>query len=208
MKKLQSNSNKNKGFTLVEMVITVAIFAILLGILIPSLNPILGYRANRAANSIGSALDETRTQAMSRLVGEMKLSYTDSGYYISYYLDRGKSENRSNVKEDQPEKIAPKGTRISYTDSTGNTVNLWEGDTHEIILTYDRATGGFLPIQTKAWEQKDILDELSKGNDIPLDREGQPYCSSIIVRGGKSIRTITLDKDTGKYKITASRADD
>ena len=28
---------KNKGFTLVEMVITVAIFAILLGILVPSL---------------------------------------------------------------------------------------------------------------------------------------------------------------------------
>ena len=35
---------KNKGFTLVEMVITVAIFAILLGILVPSLNSILGFR--------------------------------------------------------------------------------------------------------------------------------------------------------------------
>ena len=145
---------------------------------------------------------------MSRLVGEMKLSYTDNGYYISYYLDRGKSENKSNVKEDQPEKIAPKGTRISYTDSNGTTVNLWEGDIHEVILTYDRATGGFLPIQTKVWEQKDILDVLNQGKDIPLDREGQPYCNSIIVRGGKTIRTITLDKATGKYKITASRADD
>ena len=48
---------KNKGFTLVEMVITVAIFAILLGILVPSLNSILGFRVQRAANSIASALD-------------------------------------------------------------------------------------------------------------------------------------------------------
>ena len=40
---------KNKGFTLVEMVITVAIFAILLGILVPSLNSILGFRVQRAA---------------------------------------------------------------------------------------------------------------------------------------------------------------
>lgn len=194
--------NKNRGFTLVEMVVLVAIFAILLGILIPSLNPILSYRANRAARSIGAALDETKTQAMNRLVGELRLSYDSDGYYISYYLDRGKKDGKSSIKEDQPEKIAPKGTRISYTDSNGNTVNLWEGG--ELILTYDRATGGFLPIQSRVWEREDILKELDAGNDIPLDRSGA-YCSKIIVQGGKSIRTITLDKDTGKYKITAER---
>ena len=54
---------KNKGFTLVEMVITVAIFAILLGILVPSLNSILGFRVQRAANSIASALDKTKIEA-------------------------------------------------------------------------------------------------------------------------------------------------
>ena len=64
---------KNKGFTLVEMVITVAIFAILLGILVPSLNSILGFRVQRAANSIASALDKTKIEASNRLVGEMKL---------------------------------------------------------------------------------------------------------------------------------------
>ncbi len=194
--------NKNRGFTLVEMVVLVAIFAILLGILIPSLNPILRYRANRAARSIGAALDETKTQAMNRLVGEMRLSYGSDGYYISYYLDRGKKGGKSNVKEDQPEKIAPKGTRISYTDSNGKTVNLWEGG--ELILTYDRATGGFLPVQSRVWEQTDILETLDAGNDIPLTRTGA-YCSKITVQGGKSVYTITLDKDTGKYKIKASR---
>lgn len=205
----QLPEKKNRGFTLVEMVVVVAIFAIFLGILIPSLNPILGFRAKRAANSIGTALDRTKTEAMNRLVGEMKLSYTSNGYFISYYLDRGKTGGKSNVQEDQPEKIAPKGTRISYTDSNGNTVNLWEGDTKELILTYDRATGGFLPVQTRVWEQEDILSQLEAGQDIPLDREDsdQPYCTSITVRGGKWIRTITLDKDTGKYTITAAFAD-
>ena len=46
--------NKNKGFTLVELVIVVAIFTILLGILEPSVNSIFGFRVQRAANSIGA----------------------------------------------------------------------------------------------------------------------------------------------------------
>ena len=136
---------KNKGFTLVEMVITVAIFAILLGILVPSLNSILGFRVQRAANSIASALDKTKIEASNRLVGEMKLEKLEDGYYITYYLDRGKVEGESNVQEDQAEKIAPAKTLISYTTSDGDTHQMQPGDS--IVLTYDRATGGFLPLQ-------------------------------------------------------------
>lgn len=195
---------QNKGFTLVEMVITVSIFAILLGILVPSLNSVLGFRVQRASNSIGSALDKTRTEAMSRLVGEMKLEWTSDGYYISYYLDRGKVSDKSNVQEDQPEQIAPAGTRISYMDSNGQNHNLWEEGKHSLILTYNRATGGFLPIQSRVWEQEDILAVLKEGKDIPLDRDEKlPYCTSITVRGGGRTRIITLNKDTGKYEITA-----
>lgn len=197
----QLPEKKNRGFTLVEMIVILAIFAILLGILVPSLNPIRGLRAKRAADSIGTALDRTRTEAMSRLVGEMKLEYTPDGYFISYYLDHGKT----GVNEEQPEKIASKGMRISYTDSNGTTVDLWKGDIHEVILTYDRATGGFLPLQTRVWEQQDILKELSDGKDIPLDRpenSNQPYCTAITVYSGRGTRTITLDINAGKYTIS------
>lgn len=65
--------SKNRGFTLIELIVVIAVMTILLGIAIPSLNSILGFRVNRAANSIASALDKTRTEAMNRLVGEMKL---------------------------------------------------------------------------------------------------------------------------------------
>lgn len=203
--KLKHMEKKNQGFTLVEMVITVAIFSILLGMLSPSLNSILGFRVQRATNSIASALDKTRREAMSRLVGEMKLEYRSDGYYITYYLDRGKeSETTSRIRNADTEKIAPAGTRISYTDSTGTTYNLWEGEKHSLILTYNRATGGFLPIQSNEWEQNQILEELEAGNDIPLERsEDLPYCQTITVRGGMRTREITLNKDTGKYTIAA-----
>ena len=201
----QLPEKKNRGFTLVEITVVLAIFAILLAVLVPSLDPVAGFRANRAAISIGAALDRTKTEAMDRLVGEMKLSWTSDGYYISYYLDRGKT----GVREEQPEKIASGRMKISYTDSNGTTVNLREDGTNELILTYDRSTGGFLPIQSRVWEQKDILKMLSDGEDIPLDRpenSTQPYCEKITVHGvGQRTRIITLFQDTGKYTISAEK---
>lgn len=194
---------KNKGFTLVEMVITVAIFAILLGILVPSLNSILGFRTQRAANSIASALDKTKIEASNRLVGEMKLEKLDDGYYISYYLDRGKVGSESNVEQDQAEKIAPARTLISYMTDDNVTHPMETGDS--IVLTYDRATGGFLPLQETTWTQKEILSELKDGKDIPLTREGS-YCTAIIVQGGRRIKTINMDINTGKYEIKSSWA--
>ena len=188
--------NKNKGFKLVELIIVIAIFAILLGIAVPSLNSILGFRVNRAANSIAAALDKTKTEASNRLVGEMKLEKREDGYYISYYLDRGKSE----VKQDQPEKIAPARTIISYTTDNGTEQELAVGDS--IVLTYDRATGAFLPLQDKVWKQKEILSVLADGKDIPLTRSGA-YCTKITVRGGGRYKTLNLIQETGKYEITS-----
>ena len=57
---------RNRGFTLVEMVVIISIFVILLGIMVPSLNLILGFRVQRAANSIASALDKTKIEASNR----------------------------------------------------------------------------------------------------------------------------------------------
>ena len=192
--------NKNKGFTLVEMIIVISIFAILLGIIVPSLNSILGFRVNRAANSIAAALDKTKTEASNRLVGEMKLEKREDGYYISYYLDRGKVSGESNVKQDQPEKIAPAKTMISYATDSGSEQELAVGDS--IVLTYDRATGAFLPLQEKVWTQKEILSVLEAGEDIPLTRTGE-YCTQITVSGGSRYKRLSLIQETGKYEITS-----
>lgn len=101
------------------------------------------------------------------------------------------------MQEDQAEKIAPAKTLISYTTSDGDTHQMQPGDS--IVLTYDRATGGFLPLQESVWTQKEILAQLAAGNDIPLTRTGN-YCTSIIVQGGRRIKTISMDIDTGNIQ--------
>ena len=158
---------KNKGFTLVEMVVVISIFAILLGILVPSLNSILGFRVQRATNSIAAALDKTKIEASSRLVGEMKLEKRSDGYYISYILDRGKVNGQENIKTNEDEeKIAPAKTSISYV-TNGQEYPLSEGES--IIITYDRATGSFLPLQEQGngyWTDINIFETLKKNQSI------------------------------------------
>ena len=206
---------KNSGFTLIELIVVLSIFALLLAIIVPSLNSILGFRVQRAANSIGAALDKTKIEASSRLVGAMKLEYRpNDGYYISYILDRGKIEENGDdiIKTDQDEeKIAPAKTSISYfvggqekfLDNRNN------NKSNAIVITYDRATGKFLPLmKTDGWEGFPVLTKVKKqnGDDSYLSEmqlgEDQ-VCSKIVVKGGSRTRTITLMQDTGKYKITA-----
>lgn len=206
---------KNSGFTLIELIVVLSIFASLLAIIVPSLNSILGFRVQRAANSIGAALDKTKIEASSRLVGAMKLEYRpNDGYYISYILDRGKIEETGDdiIKTDQDEeKIAPAKTSISYfvggqekfLDNRNN------NEPNAIVITYDRATGKFLPLmKTDGWENFPVLTKVKKqnGDDSYLSEmqlgEDQ-VCSKIVVKGGSRTRTITLMQDTGKYKITA-----
>ena len=203
---------RDRGFTLVEMVVIISIFVLLLGIMVPSLNSILGFRVQRAANSIASALDKTKIEASSRLIGEMKLEKRSDGYYISYILDRGKVNGQENIKTNEDEeKIAPSKTSISYKmegDNEAKEMTVGES----LIITYDRATGAFLPVQQQSedcWNGFDswAWETLRSGNSIYADRADQltnlGNCERIVVKGGSRIRNIIFYKDTGKYEITA-----
>lgn len=199
---------KNKGFTLVEMVAVLSILAILLGILIPSLNTLVDYRATRAAKSITTGLEQMRTEAMSRLVAEMKLERKSDGYYINYCLYRGKTAGMVWTDE---KKIAPAKTDIRYKLDdfyTSAPVQMQEGE--KLIFTVDRRTGGFRPLQDEEVTTEDVNIFLNEEGALPyhdklMGQSGSHKyyadCFSIQVNGRVKTATITLEQATGKATL-------
>ncbi len=212
----------NKGFTLVEMVIVLSIFAILLGILIPSLNSLIDYRATRAAKSITTGFERLRTEATTRLVAEMKLERKSDGYYISYYVYKGKNGTGESAKYDMTwtdeQKIAPARTKIEYQVSGQSLQEIKEGDS--LLFTIDRTIGGFRPLQEKemgedngkleadevtAAEVKDLLEKNKNltYHDLKIG-DTAAVCEKIVVSGRIKKSTITLEQDTGKVSLNTT----
>ena len=188
--------NKNKGFTLVELIVVISIFTILLGILEPSVSSIFGFRAQRAANSIASALDRTKTEAMNRLVGEMVLTKESDGFYISYNLHKGKHYG---CEQTQAEKIAPANAKIGYTTTDRSD---YQDLSDQLIITFNRENGGFRPIQSEIVTTESVTTALDEKNDVAFYDTGA-YCTAIIVKGGSRTYTIEMEKDTGSYAVKA-----
>lgn len=204
----------NKGFTLVEMIVVVSIFAILLGILIPSLNSLIDYRATRAAKSIKTGFERLRTEAESQLVAEMKLEKKSDGYYISYCIYKGK---KSGMVWTDKQKIAPARTKIEYKlddlyqkgEINGRSYQeIKEGETHALLFTIDRNKGGFRALQKKQVTTGEVESFLENNADLTYpdlkSNNMEAVCYYIRVSGRVKKSIITLHQKTGKVTMSTT----
>lgn len=211
----------NKGFTLVEMIVVASIFAILLGILIPSLNSLIDYRATRAAKSIKTGFERLRTEAESQLVAEMKLEKKSDGYYISYCIYKGK---KSGMVWTEEQKIAPARTKIEYKlddlyqkgEINGqNYQEIKEGETHALIFTIDRNKGGFRALQEEQVTTDEVESFLENNENLTENNKDLTYhdlksnnveavCCYIRVSGRVKKSIITLHQKTGKVTMSTT----
>lgn len=204
----------NKGFTLVEMIVVVSIFAILLGILIPSLNSLIDYRAARAAKSIKTGFERLRTEAASQLVAEMKLEKKSDGYYIRYCIYKGK---KSGMVWTDEQKIAPAKTKIEYKlddlyqkgEINGRSYQeIKEGETHALLFTIDRNRGGFRALQEKQVTTDEVESFLEHNEDLTYhdlkSNNVEAVCYYIRVSGRVKKSIITLHQKTGKVTMSTT----
>ena len=80
----------DKGFSLVELVVVIAIMAVMGGVLIYSFSLVTGQEARQCASNLSTALNKAKNVALTKSGSSdafMELSReTDGGYVVQYFV--------------------------------------------------------------------------------------------------------------------------
>ncbi len=97
---MQKSIKNNKGFTLVELLIVIALMGALVVVCVGPLASVYKARAKSAANEIGAMLSESKIDSLSGKTNEFHLTF-DGSTFICSLIQEGselKSENIGNKK--------------------------------------------------------------------------------------------------------------
>lgn len=184
-KKLDFNKD-NRGYSLIELIIVVAIITALMGVLMYSVNLVFGADAKGCAHSLVSSIADVKVNAMGREGAFLELKRDDNGdLWSTQYVKKFGS-----FKVDgEPRKIGDKRIKIYYFtgDVSAGSGTEFSFGAEPIYISFDRSTGSFLD---------------SGSGEIGGASVSYAYYSGFEVLGGSKDYVITLDKLTGKTKIT------
>lgn len=183
----------NKGLSLVELIVVIAIMAVLVGMLALSLSILTGAQAKQAAEKISSQLNEAKTGSMSRYQQTLTLKYetknelagfpSDGFYAEKSYLDMKKDLTTKEVGKES-RRVGSKQVQITiyYTNASGTQSYDLTTTGGDVIISYDRTSGALKPITNAA---------SSLGSDAVLQ--------SITCKSGLKTYEIEFTPQTGKH---------
>ncbi|MDE7342174.1 MAG: prepilin-type N-terminal cleavage/methylation domain-containing protein [Lachnospiraceae bacterium] len=169
----------NKGYSLVELIIVIAIMALLTGTAFFSINMIFGAGAKACANDIKEALAENKVTAMGKSGARVEIyrDASDDCVYAVQWIKSGTSWEPKKADESGnpvPEKLGNSRVYVSYTTG-GTETELTSGSS--LMIGYDRSNGSF------------------------TDKNGCTLCEKIYVKGGSRSYELTLIELTGKVEL-------
>lgn len=163
---------KNGGYSLVEIIIVIAIMSILTGGLVYSVNMVFGANAKTCANDLRGAIAQNKINAMGKSEAKVEI-YRDASnqciYAKQWVWSNGAWEDKG------AEKISNARVYVAFVPEGGTAVELNPGDSVEIC--FDRSSGSF------------------KANDAGI------IYSEILVEGGRRSFTVVLTRLTGKVSV-------
>lgn len=197
----------NRGVSLVELIVVIAIMAIMVGVGVLSISLLFGTQARGCAQKVSSMLNETKTGCLSRFDETMTLTYcvkeqggnkafTADGYYAINKVYTIKNDaTMVPIGNDASAEVRSMGSGnvvITVYLSNGKSFTLdknmvmntdMNADMHkQITISYNRATGAFDPV---------IVDDVQTGL----------YIDKITFASGARTYTITMVKETGKHTL-------
>lgn len=175
----------SSGFSLVELVVVIAIMVILSTGAIMGFSSLGGQQVRRAARSIDTLLSNTKNHVMAKGDGYMIIEKTADGDYIARSGDgteKSLGTNRDLV--------------VTYTmsDAPNYEEEITEGA--PLIISYEKASGRFTERVTAV--------NTDENGVVSYSYETGAYVKSIIVRLHDRSSKITLFPKTGKHKMDGS----
>ena len=183
----KKNNNKNGGFSLVELIVVIAIMAVLTGIASMSLASVMGVSVKQCARDIQSAANQTRVSTLGKdevimTITKGNKAKSSEAYYCTIVTKDGLGKKTKNE-----EKIGKSNLDITYvlSDSKGNkTSDITLDDTHSLTIKFNRGTGAMAPC---------MKSDGSSGGDY--------YCMQIKVKKNSTEKIISFYPETGKVSL-------
>ncbi|MGO5305946.1 pilus assembly FimT family protein [Agathobacter sp. LCP21S3_B2] len=183
----KKNNNKNGGFSLVELIVVIAIMAVLTGIASMSLASVMGVSVKQCARDIQSAANQTRVSTLGKdevimTITKGNKAKSSEAYYCTIVTKDGLGKTIENE-----EKIGKSNLGITYvlSDSKGNkTSDITLDDTHSLTIKFNRGTGAMAPC---------MKSDGSSGGDY--------YCMQIKVKKNSTEKIISFYPETGKVSL-------
>lgn len=183
---------ENRGFSLVEVLIVVAIMGIMIGFVFIGLPLMTGQHAKKCANNMSAALGREKNYALARSGTAdcyMELLLDADGYHVKYYIPKDAVVTGSGTADwvlAEDESIGSAQVDVTCELKDGTSVPITTGQS--IKLVYDRANGA-----CKESYQGD-------GSAVGLTNGYGSPCTKITFDRGKKYE-ITLYPDTGKHML-------
>ena len=176
---------QNKGYSLIEIIVVIAIMMTLIGVGILQMSMVSGYRAKQCAKNIEAQLNKVQITNMSKKLTEMVIyqDASDGAYYVKVTENKGITASEKSTNK----QVGKGSLLITYSmDAHDSDIRTLEPG-KEILIRFDRATGGLK-----------MTDDTDPGKKIGCHRIWMKQ------KGGNTkVYTITIHQETGKIEVEA-----
>lgn len=179
----------NKGFSMVELVVVIALMAVLGSVLVYSFSMVTGQEARQCANNISTVLDKAKNYAMTKSGSSdayVEITKGSDGFIATFYkpvspINDSAVPGSADYAQLETESIGKKAVGVTVTLEGGSSFEI--NETTRLRIYFDRVSGAF-----------------KEAVVISGSSETKAYCTGITIVRGRTYQ-ISFFNPTGKHTL-------